>query len=106
MLFIDKKLGGDVLLIDRKLAKLEDDAKYIFFSKFIELVKKPSNLTKTGKKKPHYPISHFLACFVKPIGQPCFYFVEGLADLTDNLIMSRAELKGEKIPISFSKWFL
>ena len=62
----NQKTGGDVPLINRKLAELEDnaecaflpkltelenDAEYASFPKFIELVKKPSNLTRTRKVK-------------------------------------------------------
>ena len=65
MPFIDRKLNGNVLLIDREFAELEDNAKYTPLPKLIKLVKKPSNLTKIEKKKPHCPKSHFLACFIE-----------------------------------------
>ena len=97
ILLLDGKYNGNVLLIDRnfveleddaecasfpkltkledvaecaslpKLTELEDDAECASLPKLIELVKKPSNLTRTGKEKPHCPISHSLACFVQPI---------------------------------------
>ena len=51
MLLIDGKPSGDVLLIDRKLVELEDDAEYASLPKLTKLMKKPSNLTRTGKEK-------------------------------------------------------
>ena len=83
VLLLDGKHSGDMLLRDRKLVKLEDNAKYVFLPKFTKLennaeyrslpkltklVKKPFNLTRTGKEKPHCLISYFLACFIEPIG--------------------------------------
>ena len=50
MLLINSKFSGNLLLIDRKLLELEDDAQCTSLSKFTKLVKKPSNLTKTRKK--------------------------------------------------------
>ena len=117
MPLIDREHRDDVVLIDRKLAKLEDDAECASFSKFtklkddtkyasllklIELVKISSNLTRIGKKKPHCPISHSLACFVEPIRRSCFYFTGGLADLTDGLAMGRVKLKEGEIAAGFS----
>ena len=103
VLFIDSKHSGNMLLIDRKLAKLENDAKCASLPKLTELVKKPSNLTRTGKKKPHCPISYSLACFVESVGRPRFYFVEGLVDLTDSLAMGEAESRGREIAVGFSR---
>ena len=40
-----------MLLIDRAPIELEDEAEFESLPKFTELVKKPSNLTKTWKKK-------------------------------------------------------
>ena len=100
-----------------KLTELEDDAEYASFPKptelendaecasllkLTELVKKPSNLTKTGKKKFHCPISHFLAHFVEPIGRLSFCFVKGLTGLIDDLAMGEAESRGKKVAVSFS----
>ena len=48
----NQKTGGNVPLIDRAFAKLEDNAKCASLPKLTELVKKPSNLTRTGKEKP------------------------------------------------------
>ena len=73
MLFIHSKHNGNVLLIDRKLAELKDDAECASFPKLTKLVKKTSNLTRTGKKKPHRPISHSLACFTEFDGQTRFF---------------------------------
>ena len=72
MSFINRELDGGVLLIDKKLAELENDTKYISFLKLTELennadcisLSKPSllvnnffNITRTRKEKPHQPIS-------------------------------------------------
>ena len=102
VLLIDSKNSGNVLLINRKLAKLEDDAECASFPKLTELVKKPSNLTRTGKKRFYCPISHSLACFIKPVEWLCFRFAESLVGLTDGLAMSGVELKGKEITIGFS----
>ena len=101
MLLINSKQSGNVLFIDRKLAELEDDAEYASFPKLTKLVKKHSNLTRTGKKKLHRPISHSLAHFVEPIGQPCFHFTKSLASLTDGLAMGKTELRGREIAVGF-----
>ena len=74
VLLIDRKRSGNVLLIDRELAELEDDAESTSLSKLIQLVKKLSNLTRTRKEKPHWPIFYFLTCFVELVRRPCFYF--------------------------------
>ena len=68
MLLIDREISGNVLLLDRKLAELKDDAECAFLPKLTKLMKKASNLTRIGKKKPHYLISHFLACFDELVG--------------------------------------
>ena len=67
MPLIDRELGGNVLLKNRKLAELKDDAKCAYFAKLNKWVKKFFNLTKIGKKKLHCQISHFLARFGEPI---------------------------------------
>ena len=67
LLLIDKKFGGDQLLIDKELANLKNDVKCVFFPKLTKLLKKLFNLTRTGKKKHHCPISYSLACFVEPV---------------------------------------
>ena len=59
-----RKISGSMPLIDKKLAELEDDAKYASLPKLIKLVKKSSNFTKIGKEKSHYPISPSLASFI------------------------------------------
>ena len=102
---LNGKHSGDMLLIDRKLAELKDDAKYASFPKLTELVKKLFNLTRTGKKKPYCPISH-LVCFVKPVEWPHFHFAEGLAGLTDDLAIGGAELRREEVTVGFSGWSL
>ena len=61
---IDRELSGNILLINREFVELKNDVKYTSLPKLTELVKKSSNLTKTGKEKPHRPISHFLAYFI------------------------------------------
>ena len=101
LLLIDRECSGNVLLIDRELTELKDNAECTSLPKFAELVKKPSNLSKTSKKKPHHPISHSLTCFVEPIRQPCFCFLESLMGLTDGLGMSRVELKEREIAVNF-----
>ena len=98
----NRKIGGNVLLINRKLAELEYDAKCASLIKLTKLVKKHSNLTKTGKKKPHCLIFYFLTCFVEPVRQPYFCFVKSLTSLIDCLAISRAESRGGKIAINFS----
>ena len=66
-------------------------------------MKKPSNLTKTGKKKSYRPISYFLVCFVELIGRLYFCFAKGLTgSLTDGLAIDRAESRGGKVAIGFS----
>ena len=87
---IDKIPNGNLLLIDRKLAELEDNTEYTSLPKLKELVKKPSNLTRIGKKKPHYPISHSLAYFIELIKRPYFCFAESLTSLIDRLAICRA----------------
>ena len=101
VLLLDSKHSGDVLLINRKLVELENDAECKSFLKLTELVKKPSNLTRTGKEKPHCPISHSLSRFIEPIRCPRFYFIEDLAGLTDGLAIGGAELRGEEIAVGF-----
>ena len=98
---MDKDLGGNMLLIDKKLAKLEDDTKCVSLSKFTELVKKPSNLTRIGKEKSYCLISHSLACFVEPVRQPRFCFAKSLMGLTDNLAIGRAKLREREIAVGF-----
>ena len=100
---MDRKLDGNVLFIDRNLAELEDNAKCARLAKLIELVKKPSNLTKTEKEKPHYLISHFLAYFVEFVKLLYFCFVEGLTGLTDDLAMGGTESKSREFAIGFSE---
>ena len=92
-----------MLLINRELAKLKNDTKCTFLSKLIKLVKKPSNLTRIGKKKLYCPISHFLAYFVELVGWLCFCFVEGLMGLIDGLAMGRAKLRRREVAIGFSR---
>ena len=82
---------------------MEDDAECASLPKLIELVKKPSNLTRTGKEKPHRLISHSLARFVELIGRPRFRFVEGLTGgLIDGLAMGGAESRGGEVAVGFS----
>ena len=102
MLLINRECNGDMLLIDRKLAELEDDAEYTSFSKFIKLMKKSFNLIRTEKKKLHRPLSHSLTCFDEPIGRPCFCFTKGLIGLTNDLAMGEVKLRREKVAIGFS----
>ena len=101
MPLIDREHNGNMLLIDRKLAELEEDAECASLPKLTKLMKKSSNLTKIVKKKSHCPISHSLACFVEPIGRLCFCFVESLAGLTGGLAINRAALREEKVAIGF-----
>ena len=99
------------MLLIESTRTLEDDAECASFPKLTELVrlsnltelvKKPSNLTRTGKEKPHRPISHSLTCFVEPIGRPRFCFVEGLTGgLTNGLAMGGAELRGREVVVGF-----
>ena len=103
MLLINSKYSGDVLFIERKLAELKDDSKYTSLPKLIELVKKPSNLTKTEKKKPHCPIFYSLAYFIDLLGRLCFCFSEDLAGLTDGLAMGRAKSRRRKFAVGFSR---
>ena len=103
MLLIDRKHNGNMLLIDRAPAHWKMMLNVHLSQSFAKLVKKPSNLTKTGKKKPHCPISHSLACFVEPNRRPRFCFAEGLiGGLTDGLAMGEAESRGEEVAVSFS----
>ena len=51
VLLINSKHSGDLLLIERELAELEDNAEYASLPKLTKLVKKLSNLIRTGKKK-------------------------------------------------------
>ena len=92
-----------MLLIDKELAKLEDDAECASLPKFTELMKKPFNLTKTGKEKPHCPIFYSLSCFVEPDKWPDFCFIKGLMGLTDGLVMGEVELKGGEVAVGFSR---
>ena len=91
-----------MLLINKELKKLKDDAKFAFPPKLIELVKKPFNLTRIGKKKPHWQIFHFLTCFIKPIGQPCFCFAKAIKSLINGLAIGEAKLMEGKVAIGFS----
>ena len=102
MMLINRKLGSNMLLINRELAKLEDDSEYTPLRKLIELVKKSSNLIKTREKKPHCPISHSFACFIKPVRWTCFCFAKFLTSLTDGLAIGRVELRRKKVAIGFS----
>ena len=97
----NRKIGGGVPLISRKLVKLEDDVECASLPKLIKFVKKPFNLTKIEKKKLHCPISYFLACFVEFIERLCFCFVKNLKNLTDGLAMGGAELRRGEIIIGF-----
>ena len=103
VLLIDSEHNSNILLIDRKLVELENNAECASLPKLTKLVKKPSNLTRLGKKKSYRPIFYFLACFVKLVGRPCFSFVEGLADLTNGLAIGRAELRRRKVAVGFSE---
>ena len=75
MPLIDREHNGDILLIDKNFAELEDNTGCAFFlkltelednikcaslSKLTDLVKKPSNQTRTGKEKPHCLMSYFI----------------------------------------------
>ena len=106
VLLIDRKCSENVLLINKELAELENNAECAFFPKFTKLVKKPSNLIKTGKKKPHRPISHSLTCFVKPVRRSRFCFTEDLMGWTNGLAMGEVELRRGKVAIGFSGWSL
>ena len=70
----NRKIGGNVSLIDREFAKLENgikcaffpkftklenDTKYASFSNLTKLVKKSFKLIKTGKEKSYCSISRF-----------------------------------------------
>ena len=90
-----------MLLINRELAESENNAECTSPPKLTELVKKPSNLIKTGKKKPYCPISHFLSSFVEFVRRPCFYFAEGLAGLIDGLSMGRADSREGEVAVGF-----
>ena len=68
-----------------------------------KLVKKYSNLTKTGEKKPHCLISYSLTYFLELIRRSCFCFAEGLAGLTDGLAMGKAESRGGEVAIGFTR---
>ena len=115
---INSQYSGEVLLIDRKLTELEndaecvslpkfteleDDAKYASFLKAHRISEKPSNLTGTRKEKLHRLISHSSVYFLELVGRPCFCFIGGLADLTDGLAIGGAESRERKIAISFSR---
>ena len=102
ILFIDWKCSDNILLINRKHIELKDDAKCISLSKLIKLVKKPSNLTRTGKEKPHCPISYSLTFFVKRVRRPCFCFAESLMGLTYSLAIGKAESRKKEVAVSFS----
>ena len=82
---INRVPNSGMLLIDGELAELKNDAECATLPKITELVKKSFNLTRIGKDKPHCPIFHFLACFVKPIRWLRFSLTECLIDLTHNL---------------------
>ena len=112
VLFTNRALNDNMLLIIESIRSLEDDAECASFPKLTELVKllkltklvkKPSNLIRTGKKKPHCPISYSLARFVEPVGWPYFCFVENLTGgLTNSLAMGGMESSGEKVAVGFS----
>ena len=103
MLLIDREHNGNVLLIDRAPAHWKMMLNMHLSRCFTKLVKKPSNLTRTRKEKPHRPISHSLARFIEPIERLRFCFAEGLAgSLTDGLAMGGAESKGGEVAVSFS----
>ena len=87
---------------DAKCASLPKLTELVKLSNLRELVKKSSNLTRTGKEKLHCPISHSLTCFVEHIERPHFCFAEGLTGgLIDGLAMGGAELRGEEIAVGF-----
>ena len=90
-----------MLLIDRKLAKLKYDAKYASLPKVTKFVKKPFNLTRTRKEKPHCSISYSLVCFIEPVRRFYFCFIEGLAGLTDGLALGRVKLREREVAIGF-----
>ena len=95
-----------MLLIDRKLARLKNDDECAIFPKLTELVKKSSNLTRIGEKKPYHPISYSLTYFIELVRRLCFYFAESLTGLTNGLAMRGAELKRAKVASVFYDWFL
>ena len=99
MLLIDKKLRDSVLFINRELAELKEDTKYAPLLKLTKLVKKSSNLTKTGKEKLYRLITHSLACFIEFVRWSCFCFAKGL---TDGLSISRARSRGGIVAVGFS----
>ena len=116
VLLLDGEHSDNVLLINREHPMamcysqiesthiLENDAECASLPKLTELVKKPFNLTKTGKEKSYRPISHSLTRFVEPIRRPCFCFAEDLTGgLTDGLAMGGAELRGRKVAVGFSR---
>ena len=102
VLLIDRKHNSNMLLIDRKIVELQDDAECASLPKLTELMKKPTNLTRTRQEKPHRPLFHSLAYFVWLVRQPRFCFAEGLAGLTDGFAMGGAELREREIAIVFS----
>ena len=116
VLLLNSKHSGDMLLIAKNLQNWKMILNVYFFwnlqswkimlnvhlLKLTELLKKPFNLTKTGKEKSHCPISHSLARFIELDGWSCFHFVEGLTDWTDGLAMSRAELRRGEVAVGFS----
>ena len=99
---MNRERSCNVLFINKEPAKLEDDTECASLPKLTKLVKKLSNLTKIGKKKPQCPISHSLTHFIEPIEQPCFCFAKGLMGLTDSLAMSGAKLREEEVVVGFS----
>ena len=103
MLLIDREHNGDVLLIDRAPAHWKMMLNVHLSRSFTKLVKKSSNLTSTGKEKPHRPISHSSARFVELIRRPRFRFVEGLTGgLIDGLAIGGTKSRGGKVTVGFS----
>ena len=103
ILLMNREHNSDVLLIDRAPAHWKMMLNVHLSQSFTKLVKKPSNLTRTGKEKSHRPISHSLAHFVEPIRRPCFRFAEGLTSgFTDGLAIGRAESRGGEVAVGFS----
>ena len=102
MPLIDREYNSNMLLINRKLAELEDDAEYISFLKLTELVKKTSKQIRTNKEKPYCLISHSLTCFVELVERSRFCFAEGLTGLTDVLVIDGAESREKKVAVGFS----
>ena len=99
----NRKIVDNVLLINGELAKLKDDAECVFLLKLIELIKKSSNLIRTGKEKLHWLyrlIFYSFAYLVKLVGQPCFYLIE---DLINSLAIGKAESRKKEITVSFSE---